>query len=194
MSEQQPTIDLVRKVETGLGNRDGDLIAAKDANGQCYLIVGAFSFGNEEYFTGLESTEHIVISQDLFHAFENEDKRDKGLSQQQPTTFATLRGLLEEIASPDNTSVHWSAIECEPGFDGTKWMEKVRHALANYDDDYDPIIERLTETLADHRLAMAALQEKIKQHESIREQLRAVVRSMYPTQTPAHEAKEHDDG
>jgi len=53
----------------GLCNRDGQIMAAKDENGVCYLIVEADTFHNVEYFQGLGSTEHIVISELSYSGF-----------------------------------------------------------------------------------------------------------------------------
>lgn len=64
-------IALIRKVQLGLHNRDGQIIIGQDDGGRCYLIAEADSYHNPKVFIGLGSTEHIEISQIAFYALAN---------------------------------------------------------------------------------------------------------------------------
>lgn len=62
---------LVRKIQLGLSNRDGEIMIGQDADGKCYLIAEAVTFHNAEVFRGLGSTEHIEITKAAFDALAN---------------------------------------------------------------------------------------------------------------------------
>jgi len=60
-----------------LGNRDGEILAAKDEKGICYLIAEAYTFHNEEVFEGYGSTQHIIISEEAYAALPNDKHENR---------------------------------------------------------------------------------------------------------------------